>query len=78
MIKRRFDRKFTVMSLNMCEALTLNVGDVAKIASEFPSTIEVFYKEQSDLLEKVVVARLKCTELLKASIEQKFGKVSSS
>ena len=53
------------MSLVMCETLTLNVGELQKITSEFPRTIEFFYSEQSDLLEKVVLARLKCMELVK-------------
>lgn len=67
MAKRKFygDRRFTTMSLNMCEALTLNVGDLQKITSEFPRTIEFFYTEQSELLEKVVVARLRCMNQVK-------------
>ena len=71
MAKRKFygDRRFTVMSLNMCETLTLNVGELQKITSEFPRTIEFFYSEQSDLLEKIVLARLKCMELVKEEQE---------
>ena len=53
------------MSVNLCEALTLNVVDLQKITSEFPRTIEQFYKESSELLEKVVLARLKCSDLVK-------------
>ena len=47
MANRKFygDRRFTVMSMNLCEALTLNVADLQKITSEFPRTIEFFYNE---------------------------------
>ena len=47
MAKKKFygDRRFTVMSLVMCETLTLNVGELQKITSEFPRTIEFFYSE---------------------------------
>lgn len=67
MSKRKFygDRRFTVMTLNMIETLTLNVGELQKITSEFPRTIEFFYQEQSELLEKVVLARLRCMEIVK-------------
>ena len=45
MAKRKFygDRRFTVMTLNMIETLTRNVGELQKITSEFPRTIEFFY-----------------------------------
>ena len=49
----------------MVEALTLNVGDLQKICSEFPRTIKFFYLEQKELLEKVVVARLHCMDRVK-------------
>ena len=67
MSKRKFygDRRFTVMSLKLCEALTLNVVDLQKITSEFPRTIEQLYIESSEMLEKVVLSRLKCTDLVK-------------
>ena len=47
MAKKKFygDRRFTVMSLNMCETLTLNVVELQKITSEFPRTIEFFYAD---------------------------------
>jgi len=46
MAKRKFygDRRFSVMSIKMVETLTLSVGDLQKITSEFPRTIEFFYK----------------------------------
>jgi len=61
MQKRKFygDRRFSTMSLNISEALALSVPDLMKITSEFPKTIEVLYEDQSSLLEKLVVARVR-------------------
>ena len=45
MSMKRFygERRFSLMSLNMVEALTLNVNDVMKLAQEFPRTVECLY-----------------------------------
>ena len=74
--QRKFygDRRFSTMSVNMIEALTLSVGDLQKITSEFPQTFTYFYQEQSELLEQVVVARIHCTDLIKENMkDNKIG-----
>lgn len=39
------------MSMNMVEALTLNVNELMKVAVEFPGTLEQLYYEQVESLE---------------------------
>ena len=44
-------RRFSTMSMNMVEALTLNVNELMKVAVEFPGTLEQLYYEQVESLE---------------------------
>lgn len=45
MTQKRFyrERRFSTMSINMVEAMTLNVSELMKVALEFPGTIEWLY-----------------------------------
>lgn len=65
--KRKFygERKFSTMSINMVEALTLNVTELMKISNEFPRTCEFIYREQSELLGEIVRARLQYIDKMK-------------
>ena len=53
------------MSINMVEALTLNVTELMKISNEFPRTCEFIYREQSELLGEIVRARLQYIDKMK-------------
>ena len=65
--KRKFygERRFSTMSINMVEALTLNVTELMKISNEFPRTCEFIYREQSELLGEIVRARLHYIDKMK-------------
>ena len=67
MTRRKFygERRFTTMSMNMVEALTLNISDLIKVAQEFPRTCEFIYFEHTELLGNVVSARLKFIDKIK-------------
>lgn len=53
MTMKRFygERRLSTMSVNMVEALTLNVHDMMKVALDFPRTVEWLYFEQVERLE---------------------------